>query len=762
MKNKLKFYRLFQTFGLFLGISTTLLVTFGGFWLFRLNKTIAEGFKNKNFLPATDFFSAPESISPHARLTQDEFETLLRLRKYEQKSWNEKLRPGEYSVAPEENCKTSSFTTLLPEAKSCFLFSMKETEDPENSLKGLQMLVFGGDKAEPIQALAGNPLVPSQSVSLEPILLAQYMGTEPVQQSYHSLGDFPIACLNSVLAIEDTRFLTHSGVSLVALARAALHLLQGRVEGGSTITQQLVKNYFLNSKKTLTRKMTEFFMSLLLETHSSKDEILETYLNIIYMGQKGPLQVIGFPAAAEYYFGKSIQNLNLSECALLAAVLNSPGIYNPFTQTSNALNRRNLVLNKMVENKFIEPKEGEEAKSVPLPTSVQLNIADTAPYYVDTAQKELLALSIPDEGVKVFTGLHLKLQQQAQKSVYEQLEKLEKGNKLVRQFKENGKNLEAVFASADNKTGLIQSIVGGRGYKSSQFNRVLESRRQIGSIMKPLVFLTALNSKNSQGEKYTPTASLPDRPFVHEYHGHKWSPKNYEKKYYGNVPMYFALKNSLNCATAWLGIGVGLDKIIKTARALGVQSPLLEVPSLTLGAFELTPKEVLQVYTNLANLGERKTLHTIRFVVDKSHEIIYSFAEKTNNSKYATSPDSTAQLVSMMKQTIRSGTAKSAYLQGITGPAAGKTGTTSDNKDSWFAGFTPQITAVAWVGYDDNTSSGLTGATGALPVWISFMQESMKSFVPAEDFPWPKNLIKTKVQSYDDHSSEVELLFTPN
>ena len=466
-----------------------------------------------------------------------------------------------------------------------------------------------------------------------------------------------------------------------------------------------------------------------------------------------------FPAASEYYFGKPIQSLELPECALMAAVLNSPGIFDPFAKPENAWKRRNLVLDKMVEHSFIRADEAEAAKKTSLPQRNSVNVSETAPYYIDAVQKEMNKLSIPPQGMHIFLGLDLQAQSTAQKTVHDQLAKLEQENKTVKGLKEKGKSLEAVLVSADNLTGLIQAIVGGRGYKLTQFNRAVDGHRQVGSVMKPFVYLAALESMQASGKPYTPVSLLHDSRFTYQYQGQSWSPENYGKKYFADVPMYFALKSSLNCATASLGLEVGLGKIIAAAQAAGVESPLQEVPSLTLGAFELSPKEVLQIYSTLANLGQKRKLRTLRYVTNEFGGVVY---ESANSQESALPAEPTAQLVSMLKQTIASGTARAAYLQGFTLPAAGKTGTTSDYKDSWFSGFTPYLTTVVWVGYDDNTSHGLTGASGALPIWTTYMKSQAVQY-PADDFVWPSSLVKVAVPLLNEDPKEkgppVELLF---
>jgi penicillin-binding protein 1B len=737
----------------------TLAITLpAGWWWITLEHQVTEGLRTKKFLPPTQFYSAPELITVDRQLSRADLIQIFENHKYARKGWQDHLKAGEYALATASDCGQILPTPLPDDVRECVLFIPADVGDPELKETGLQLVAF--DLQDQIRELyKGNPLTVTTQLGLEPELIAQYLEHQPIQQIYKPLGEMPVACLNAVLAIEDNRFLEHSGVSFTGIARAAFHNLTGSryAQGGSTITQQMVKNYFLTSERTLKRKITEFFMSLILEAHSSKDEILETYLNIIYLGQNGPFQVRGFPAAANYYFHKPIEQLNSSECAMLAATLNSPGLYDPFRKPDNARKRRNLVLDKMVEHEYISATEATSAKEEALPTHTQVSIAETAPYYIDAVQRELTELSLPSTGVKVFTGLNRQAQAQAQTAVQSQLAKLEKDNALIKKLKASGKVLEASLISADNATGLIQALVGGRGFKATQFNRVLDGHRQVGSVMKPFVFLAALES-----EKFKPTSIVHDIRFTHAYGNQSWSPENYGHEYLGDVPAFVALKNSLNCATASLGIEVGLEKVVAAAKAAGMTSRLDPLPSVTLGAFEITPIEVLQAYNTLANFGDLHRLRTLRSVIGENESVIY---RNHDSSQPVLNKGATAELVGMLKQTMLAGTGKSAAAYGLHQPSAGKTGTTSEYKDSWFAGFTPFATTITWVGFDDNTATGLTGASGALPIWAQFMTESTKSW-KEKDFQWPKETHSVRVEdpaisvgAHKSPASEAELIF---
>jgi len=737
-------------------------------WIFQLNSEIKTGLANKHFLPPTEYYSAPETYFPGMSIeghNADGFIAILQARNYRAREVGQKVFPGDFTLLTQEQCAALPSFKIPDGSTACVIFSTKDSADPELAAIKAQLAAFDiSGKVLGVfhQAQENGPFTDATALMLDPELVAQYLGDQPIMQKYTPLGEIPPQCLNAVLAIEDSKFLEHSGVSLTGIGRAILsNLSGGKVrQGGSTITQQLVKNYFLTSERTLKRKATEFFMSLILETHSSKDEILETYLNIIYLGQNGPFQIRGFPAASQFYFTKPIQNLDLAQCSLLAAVLNSPGLYDPFHKPENALKRRGLVLERMLDLQMISQSEADTARAEALPKFTQAKVFETAPYYINAVNEELQAKKVFEPGIKIYTGLSLKAQEAAQEAVRSNLDHLESTNKKIKELKAKGLSLEGVLVSANNKTGLINSIVGGRSYRLTQFNRAVDAHRQVGSIMKPFVYLTALMNPGKDGQKYDPMTIVQDSRFTYKYEGgQSWSPENYGKKYFGPVPMYFALKSSLNAATASIGLNVGLDKIIDVAHKMGIESTLQQVPSLTLGAFELYPKEVLSAYVSMARLGSRIPISAVRSVVTQSGQVLLKNnfqPEEVENNKAVSS------LVSMMKQTIESGTAAGVRSDGFTAPAAGKTGTTSDYKDAWFAGFTPYITTVVWVGYDQPTANSLTGASGAVPAWASFMKSYGTRF-PADDFPWPKDADVRHIRTLDPSHGDVELdLVFPN
>jgi len=713
-------------------------IGFAGCSFVHLEKEMTEKLESKRFLTPTEFFAAPPSYTANAMATADDVEKQLQLQNYRKRSFDQRLLPGDYFLATREEC--SSRTQIGLDSNQTACLGWVNSDVPSDQVDHqIQILVFAAD-GRISQTLQGSPFQALNEATLGAPLIAQYIGNDPVMQKTITLGEVPPMCLNAIMSIEDNQFLEHSGVSFKSIFRALIkNILHRRsAQGGSTITQQLVKNYFLTSEKSLSRKYQEFIMSILLESRFNKDQILEMYLNVIYMGQNGAFQVRGYGSAARFYFGKQLSEATVPECALLAAIVNSPGSYNPFKKQANALKRRALVLEKMLEQGFISAEQMKEFAAAPLPESTPLLAQETAPYFLDAVRKQLGQENIATEGVSIYTGLDLNSQQEAQEALRNHLSGLEKTNKYLKALKDKGNNLEGIVLSVNNKTGLVNVVVGGRNYRMTQFNRAIDGHRQVGSIMKPFVYLTALLSQTPEGKPYTPITLLSDEKFTTRYEGQSWSPENYGKKFYGSVPMFFALKNSLNAATASLGLAVGLPKIVDVAHVMGVESDLKPLPSLTLGAFEMYPKEVLQAYMNIANMGQKKPLSFVRKVVDVSGKVIFEYKPIEASTE---DPAAVASLVSMMKQTVLSGSARSIILNGFLNPAAGKTGTTSDYRDAWFAGFTPYMTTVVWVGYDNNTPHHLTGSNGAVPVWTAFMKKIGIRF-PADDFTWPEGIVK--------------------
>jgi len=732
------------------GLGLLLLTLVTAIWLYFLDRAITARLASGKFAPAVEFYTAPEVLRPGYVLPAQYLENLFRTQRYDERRFGRSLEAREFSVWTGPECvsvlppfQLESNGVMEPSslvaARISRCVAFRSTQTP------VQIVAFDEDRRTILATFQGAPPALSASVEIDPALFAQYYGDRPILREEVRLSNAPASCLNAIVAIEDADFLEHSGVSLQSMARAALSIAKNwRItQGGSTITQQTVKNFFLTEERTVRRKLTEIAMSILLETRLDKDQIFELYINTIYMGQNGVFEVRGFSAAARHYFNSDLQDLDLAQCALLAAVLNGPGKFDPFRKSEAALKRRNRVLERMRELELAAPEDVEVALKAALPKETRRALTEPAPYFVQTVRRQLRQLGLDESsGLRVVTSLNSRAQESAYLAVRDGLKRLDETNSTVKKHLKDGKHLEAILISADPRTGQVQALVGGRGFKISPFNRAFDSQRQVGSIMKPFVYLAALESKNPEtGQEYTPLSLVSDEAFTHKFDKQTWSPRNYDGKFHGDVPMYLALKESLNVATAWLGIRVGLDRVVDVAHAAGIESSMKAFPSLSLGAFELHPWEVLQSYNTLAKGGEKIPLTFVLQVNDLAGVELYRFDPPRSQ---AFSREATASLVSMMQQTLNTGTARAARLIGFTHPAAGKTGTTNDKKDAWFAGFTPFHSAVAWVGYDDNTTHGLTGASGAVPIWTQYMKSYAQTF-PAEEFSIPDGSVRVPI-----------------
>lgn len=691
------------------------------------------------FKPSLKVFADPLPIERGQNLDPDVLVRAMSERNFHLRN-SENLSPGEFYVLKDQSiclnkvkdlshesevdAASSPLSDLIPQITSCLIY--KDSQDVLVSIfiSGLSKVVL----------LGMNDKMVSR-IRLPHRLVANLYGKEPVFRRTVELGQVPLMCIQSLLASEDAEFLEHRGVNPLGLARALMrNLFAGRyAQGGSTITQQLVKNYFLTSEKTLKRKLRELGLSLLLETKISKDEILENYLNVIYMGQSGPYQIVGYGAASAHYFQKEIESLNLSECVLLAAIVNNPGLYNPFTRPEAAQKRRARVVDRMVTVGLLSEGEAENLKSTSLPKKPDQEQRLSAPFVMDAIFKELEVGGYNVEnGGSVYTTILVDRQTQSQKILSQRLDQLEKDHKLLLKNAQAGRRLEGALISADVETGAVLSLVGGRNYRHSQFNRIVDAHRQVGSLVKPFVYLAAFEHKETT---WTPLSIIEDTPITIRLSGKDWKPKNYDSNFYGSVPLFFALKQSLNVSTVRLAEQVGFEVIADLLRKFGVQTKLQALPSLSLGAFELTPWEVTQLYLNLANFGRFKPLYLIDRFEDEKGELQF-FNSPGAEVPEVSDPIKVAMVTSILKEVTRTGTGRLIQSMNLGVPVAGKTGTTSDYKDSWFAGYTPSDVSLVWVGYDDNRPHELTGATGALPIWGQMMQEVSKLH-PEQSFAWP-------------------------
>ncbi len=572
-----------------------------------------------------------------------------------------------------------------------------------------------------------NPVnAPLTEVSLEPELAAELSGPKKIRRDPANWEDFPATLIDAVIAVEDRRFYKHHGIDLRAMLRAAVFNLRNpkKLQGGSTITQQLAKNFFLSSERTLQRKFLEVIFALYLDLRTPKNRILTLYLNHIYMGQDGAVSVAGMRAASQFYFAKDVHQLTLPESALLAGLIRSPYRYNPFANPDAARERRETVLHQMLDENYISERDFEKARNAPLTMTKNAHSAadKTNPndYFISEVIRELLPRFSEDTlfryGLHIYTTLDPVLQKAAQETV-------------------RGSKHQAALIALDPSTGRVLALMGGRDYKQSQFNRATQARRQPGSIFKPFVFGAAL------AHGFTPAAILADEPRAFRDGKKIWAPQNFDGQYHGNVTLREAIAESLNGATLDLAQKIGVTAIATFATQMGIESPLENNLALALGASEVTPFEITTAYAPFANGGFSVKPFLVTAVTDADNNILESNSVERHS---VLDPAYSYLMTSLLQSVIQEGTGKNAAKLGWTAPAAGKTGTTNQGRDAWFIGYTPDLLVGVWTGDDTGPSANLIGARDALPMWVRFMRQSLEGR-PAREFQQPQGLVQKRI-----------------
>ena len=554
---------------------------------------------------------------------------------------------------------------------------------------------------------------PASLVRLEPPLIGSFFAAHGEDRIIITPEETPKLLSEGLKVVEDRNFDTHAGFDVKAILRAAItDVRSGELsQGGSTLTQQLVKSYFLDNRRTLLRKLKELAMAVLLDAHYEKADLLNAYINEIYLGQDGERAIHGFGLGAQFYFNKPLSELDPAEIALLIAVIRGPSYYNPFTHPDRARNRRDLVLGQMAEFGLIGADE--HAKALHEPLALTRSARQGGGYYpafLDLVREQLGhdydATELASRGYRIFTTLEPRVQDAAEQAVATTLDRIEIDRKLPRG------ELESAVIVSNTATGEISAVVGGRRAGFQGFNRALNARRPVGSLMKPAVYLTAFESGT-----YNLATIVDDAPLLPSEVGKDgWSPHNFDNESHGPVPLVRALGDSLNLATVRLGQAVGLERIAERIGTLvGIDKPPA-FPSLMLGAIDLSPIEMLRMYGVFASGGFTTPAKTVLAVEDESGATLASYPLKIQQ---VASPDAVTQVDYALTQVMQRGTGRgSRYaMHGV----AGKTGTSDDFRDSWFAGFDATHLAVVWVGYDDNRDTKLTGSSGALQVWDALM-----------------------------------------
>jgi penicillin-binding protein 1B len=582
--------------------------------------------------------------------------------------------------------------------------------------------------------------------SLKPEMLSNAIDKNREKRRLVSYREMPEALINAVLAAEDKRFFSHSGIDPIRILKALIiDIREGEtIQGASTLTQQFVKNYFLTPERTWRRKFADAYMSILLEKRLSKTEIFELYSNEVYLGQAGSFSIVGFGEAANAFFDKNIKDLTLGEAATLAGIITAPNRYTPLRYKERATARRNLVLDLMADYQMISDTERDEAKSKPLlvKSTTLLNYSD-APYFVDYVQ-DLLVEKYGDAALalskfRVYTTLNTDLQRAAFESIQQGLAELDSFFSKRKQPIPSG-TVQASLIAIDPKNGNILAMIGGRNYGTSQFNRITQSKRQPGSIFKPFVYAAALETAYYSPTPLTAASTILDQPTQFTFDNLEYQPKNFEEEYLGQVTMRQAITKSLNIATIKLAEKVGYSKITELARRLGLNEQIKPYPAMAIGSFEITPLEMVKAYTAFANGGLLSELTPIMEIHDDNGDSVpFTHPEP----RKALSPEVAFMVTSLLQSVINNGTGAGARSQGFALPAAGKTGT---SHDGWFAGYTPDLLCIVWVGFDDNRELSRSGSQSALPIWTNFMKKAIAiKPLKGQEFEIPVDLPEVEI-----------------
>ncbi len=582
---------------------------------------------------------------------------------------------------------------------------------------------------------------PIPILELEPEEVMLFFGHDRERRRLVSINQVPQHVIYAVLAAEDSRFYQHRGLDPLGILRALYTNLRYASirQGGSTITQQLAKNYFLTPERTFFRKLKELFMSLTMEIMYEKNEILEIYLNEIYLGQKASEAINGIGEASFFYFDKPVEELSLIEGAIIACLIRGPNFYSPYVDETRCKKRRNLVLYAMKDKGWISDEELGYALLSPVKAVGYESYGKKAPYFIDYLAYQLTMLYSPQDlsslGLSIYTTLDTQVQMAAEKALQKGLVRLEKSNPtLTRQDPQ--KKLQGAVIVMQPKTGYILAMVGGRNYNESQFNRITQARRQPGSAFKPFVYVSGL-------DKFTPASILSNKPETYSVDGTVWEPQNYAPVSEEKISVRSALAKSINLATVDLAMRVGFDHISATANLFGFSIPANPYPSVSLGAYEVNPLSLARAYCAFAADGVLPFPLSLKEVLDENGKIL---EQRHTTIQRVISPAKAFIMSSMLRSVVEEGTARSLKDMGISFPVGGKTGTTNNFKDTWFVGYTPNILALVWVGFDDGSSVHASGASTALPIWAELMR-TLPQFVSGNWFKVPPGVVKRTVCS---------------
>jgi penicillin-binding protein 1B len=699
------------------------------FFFVKYQHIVDERLKQPIFANTAKIYAAPREVRPGQKLSIHLIANELKEAGYTPDGASQLSQLGTYSEGVQA-------ITVRPGPQSF--------HDQDNTT-----IRVGAGVVESILDAKGQQL---SSYELEPLLITG-LSDDPNRTKRRLLkyDEIPLNLVHAVIAIEDRRFMEHSGIDFVRIVGALRNDIFHRhryKEGASTLTQQLARGFFLTPERTYSRKLREAVISVILEHRFSKQQIFEMYANQINLGQRGSFSINGFGEAAQAYFGKDVDHLDLAECAMLAGIIQSPNFLNPFRHAERAIERRNLVLDSMVETGAITKEQSERAKAEPLhivPGSVD---ASEAPYFVDLVheqiQQKLGDRDFNIEGLRIYTSLDPDLQRVATEAVDATVHAIDVQVDKLHAHHKPGETYpypQVALVALNPHTGQVLALVGGRSYGNSQLNHAV-AKRPTGSIFKPFVYATAFSTAVSgtilpgQSQVFSPLTMLSDEQTTYDVGGQEYTPRNFEGEYHGQVPASYALQRSLNNATIALGSMVGFDRVAALAREAGIKNAR-GTPAVSIGAYDATPMDMAGAYTTFANGGLHIDPWMLASVRAANGDVVADYAPTT---KQVLDPRAAYLTLAMMQNVLRGvGTGAGVRGMGFTAPAAGKTGT---SHDAWFAGFTSNLLCVVWVGNDDYTDVKIEGAHAAAPIWANFMKRAIElpQYSDTRDFTPPEGV----------------------
>jgi penicillin-binding protein 1B len=699
------------------------LVVLAGFAIY-LDAIVQEKFSGKRWMIPAKVYARPLELFVGQKLSKDDF--LIEL---------DALGYRRESVANGPGAAAVSGNTVDLNTRG---FQFYEGTDPAQQIR----VRFSGDYVADLSSANGAKLAVAR---LEPLMIGGLYPKNLEDRILIKLDQAPPYLLDTLVTVEDREFYHHFGVSPKSIARAFwVNASAGQMrQGGSTLTQQLVKNFYLTNERSLTRKLTEAMMAVLLEIHYSKQEILEAYLNEVFVGQDGQRAVHGFGLASQYFFSQPLSELKLHQVALLVGLVKGPSYYNPRRNPERALERRNLVLDLLEQQGVATADVVAAAKKMPLGVTKTGSLADSSfPGFLDLVKRQLREdyrdEDLTEEGLRIFTSFDPILQMKSESAMSETFKRLS-GRKGV-------DDVEAAMVVTNPETGEVQALIGSRKAGYAGFNRAIDAVRPIGSLVKPSIYLTALERPS----QYTLTSWVADEPFqVKGADGQIWKPQNFDHKAHGNIFLYQGLAHSYNLSSAKIGLEIGVPNVLKTIGKLGVDVDWPAFPSMLLGAGALSPMQVATMFQTIANGGFNTPMRGIRSVLTAEGEPLKRYPFQIQQRF---DPGSIYLLQNAMQRVMREGTGRSVYnVLPSSLNLAGKSGTTNDSRDSWFAGFSQDLLAVVWLGRDDNGKTPFTGATGALQVWTSFMKKADP--LPL-DMAQPDNVVQVWVNAATGEGSD--------